>query len=51
MTFLIIALVLLVLLGGFRFTPYGSNYRGYSDSGIGAILVILFVLYLLGVLR
>ncbi len=54
MTLLIIVVVLILLFGGFGY-GYGANgaypYRGFALPGVGGLLVILLVLYLLGVFR
>jgi hypothetical protein len=49
---ILIVIVLLLVLGGGGYYGYGRwGYRGGAGTGLGALLVILLVAYLLGLFR
>ena len=54
MSTLLLVLLLLFIFGGFGY-GYTANgaypYRGYATPGVGFVLVVLLVLYLLGYLH
>lgn len=50
-TILIILLLLILLGGGFSYGYHAGWGPGYYGGGLGFIVVVLLVLYLLGVLR
>jgi uncharacterized BrkB/YihY/UPF0761 family membrane protein len=50
MSLLILLIIIAVLFGGFGFTTYGAGIApGYHYGGIGALVILILVLYLLGV--
>jgi hypothetical protein len=42
--------ILLLLLGALPTWPYSGSWGYYPSAGLGTVLIILLVLYLLGVL-
>lgn len=48
MSIILIVLLVLVLIGAFPTWPHSSNWGWYPSGGLGLVLVILLVLFLLG---
>jgi hypothetical protein len=46
---IIIILLVLIVIGSLPLYPYSANWGYYPSGGLGTILVIILVLYLLGV--
>lgn len=46
---IVIILLVLVLIGSLPVYPYSAGWGYYPSGGLGTILVIVLVLYLLGV--
>ena len=52
MTLLIVLVVLLLVFGGYSYGPWnGGATPGYAPFGIGGIILVIVVLWLLGVIH
>jgi len=47
---LLLIVLILILIGSLPVYPYSAGWGYYPSGGIGTILVIVLVLYLLGVI-
>jgi hypothetical protein len=48
MSWIVLLIVLLLLIGAMPTWPYSSSWGYYPSSGLGLVLVILLVLFLMG---
>jgi hypothetical protein len=50
MRFVLLIIVIILLIGALPSWPYGSGWGYYPAGGLGTILIILLLLYLVGVI-
>jgi hypothetical protein len=50
MRLLLIIVVILLLVGALPTWPYSSGWGYYPSGGVGLVLIVLVILFLLGVL-
>jgi hypothetical protein len=50
MRLLLIVIVVLLLLGALPTWPYSSGWGYYPSGGLGLVLIVLIILFLLGVI-
>jgi hypothetical protein len=50
MTIILLIILLLILVGALPSWPYSSGWGYYPSGGIGLVLVVVLVLYLVGYL-
>jgi hypothetical protein len=50
MRFLILIILIILLIGAFPAWPYSSGWGYYPVGGLGTILIIVLILFLLGVI-
>ena len=50
MRFLILIILIILLVGAFPAWPYSSGWGYYPVGGLGTILIIVLILFLLGVI-
>jgi Protein of unknown function (DUF3309) len=50
MRFLILIILVILLIGAFPAWPYSSGWGYYPVGGLGTILIIVLILFLLGVI-
>jgi hypothetical protein len=50
MTIILLIILLLILVGALPTWPYSSGWGYYPSGGIGLVLVVMLVLYLVGYL-
>ena len=50
MRFILLIIVIILLIGALPSWPYSAGWGYYPAGGLGTILIILLILYLVGVL-
>ena len=50
MRFILLIIVIILLIGALPSWPYSSGWGYYPAGGLGTILIILLLLYLVGVI-
>jgi hypothetical protein len=50
MRFILLIIVIILLIGALPSWPYSTGWGYYPSGGLGTILIILLILYLVGVI-
>jgi hypothetical protein len=50
MRFILLIIVIILLIGALPSWPYSAGWGYYPSGGLGTILIILLILYLVGVI-
>ncbi len=50
MRLIILIILIILLIGSLPTWPYSSGWRYYPSGGLGALILILLILWLLGVI-